>query len=104
MSGLAYSISLFLANEVIYETIMTAIIVPIFFLSTALFPLESLHGGLRITVMLNPFTHVINALRKLIFGDTIRAFDILPVILLFAVMCCGSFALSMWRLKKETIQ
>ncbi|WP_242872061.1 hypothetical protein [Clostridium ragsdalei] len=84
----------------IYETIMTAIIVPIFFLSTALFPLESL----RITVMLNPFTHVINALRKLIFGDTIRAFDILPVILLFAVMCCGSFALSMWRLKKETIQ
>lgn len=103
LSGLAYSISLFLPNEVIYETIMTAIVLPIFFLSTALFPPENLSGGLKIAVMLNPFTHIINALRSLIFGDTILFGDILPVILLFAVMCCGSFALAMWRLKKETV-
>jgi len=31
LSGLSYSISLTLPNEVIYETIMTAIILPIFF-------------------------------------------------------------------------
>lgn len=102
MSGLAYSISLFLPNEVIYETIMTAIVLPIFFLSSALFPPENLSGGLKIAVMLNPFTHIINALRSLIFGKTILFGDILPVIALFAVMCCGSFALAMWRLKKET--
>ena len=102
MSGLTYSISLFLPNEVIYETIMNAIVLPIFFLSPALFPLESLSGGLKIAVMLNPFTHIINALRSLILGETILFGDILPVILLFAVMCCGSFALAMWRLKKET--
>lgn len=102
MSGLAYSISLFLPNEVIYETIMNAIVLPIFFLSTALFPAESLSGGLAVAVNLNPFTHIINALRSLIFGETILIGDLLPVIALFAVMCCGSFSLAMWRLKKET--
>jgi len=103
MSGFAYSISLFLPNEVIYETIMTVIVLPIFFLSTALFPPESLSGGLEIAVMLNPFTHIINTLRSLIFDDTILLGDILPVILLFTVMCGGSFSLAIWRLKKETI-
>lgn len=102
LSGLAYSVSLFLPNEVIYETIMTAIVLPIFFLSTALFPSENLSGGLKIAVMLNPFTHTINALRSLIFEKAIVFRDILPVIALFAVMCCVSFALAIWRLKKET--
>lgn len=102
MSGLAYSISLFLPNEVIYETIMNAIVLPVFFLSTALFPPENLSGGLALAVKLNPFTHIINALRSLIFGESIVFGDILPVILLFAVMCSGSFVLAMWRLKKET--
>lgn len=102
MSSLAYSISLYLPNEVIYETIMTAIVLPIFFLSSALFPIENLSGGLKIAVLLNPFTHIINALRSLILGETIFFSDILPVIALFIVMCFGSFALAMWRLKKET--
>lgn len=101
MSGLTYAISLFLPNEVIYETMMNAIVLPIFFLSPALFPLESLSGGLKLAVMLNPFTHIINALRRLIFGEAILFGDILPVTLLFTVMCCGSFALAMWRLKQE---
>lgn len=102
MSGLAYSISLFLPNEVIYETIMNAIVLPTFFLSPALFPTENLSGGLKIAVMLNPFTHIINALRELIFGESIVLGNILPVITLFAIMCCGSFILAMWRLRKET--
>lgn len=104
ISGLAYSISLFLPNEVIYETIMNAIILPIFFLSTALFPAESLSGVFKTVVMINPFTHIINALRSLMLGQEILFGEILPVIALFIIMCCGSFALAMWRLKKETIQ
>ena len=81
---------------------MTAIVLPIFFLSPALFPCENLSGKLRVAVMINPFTHIINALRRLIFGETILIWDILPVIMLFTVLCCGSFALAMWRLEKET--
>ncbi len=104
MSGLAYSISLILPNEIIYETIMNAIVLPIFFLSTALFPIENLSGGLRIAVMLNPFTHIINALRSLLFSERIILNDLLPVVVLFLVMCSVSFILAMWRLKKETVQ
>ncbi|WP_236875226.1 ABC transporter permease, partial [Clostridioides difficile] len=51
LSSLAYSISLLLPNEIVYETIMTAIVLPIFFLSSALFPIESLSGGLKVAVM-----------------------------------------------------
>lgn len=70
ISGLTYTISLCLPNEVVYETVMNAIVLPIFFLSTALFPAENLSGGLAVAVNLNPFTHVINALRSLIFGGS----------------------------------
>lgn len=103
MSGLSYTISLFLPNEVIYETIMNVIVLPIFFLSTALFPAENLSGGLKVAVNLNPFTHVINVLRSLIFENTIAIEEILPVIALFIVLCIGSFILAFWRLKKETL-
>ncbi|MBW4829478.1 MAG: ABC transporter permease [Clostridiaceae bacterium] len=102
LSGLAYAISLCLPNEVVYETVMTAIVLPIFFLSSALFPPENLSGGLAVAVKLNPFTHVINALRSLIFREKIVFSEVLPIILLFVLMCCGSYALAMWRLKKET--
>ncbi|WP_097026965.1 ABC transporter permease [Clostridium peptidivorans] len=102
MSGLSYYMSLLLPNEVIYETIMNSIVLPLFFLSTALFPLEGLTGTLRTIVLINPFTHIINVLRSLIIGNTILFSDILPVILLFIVMCALSFLLAIWRLKKET--
>lgn len=101
ISGLTYTISLCLPNEVIYETVMNAIVLPIFFLSTALFPAENLSGSLAVAVNLNPFTHVINALRSLIFGETVLIENILPVILLFMMMCGGSFALALWKLKRE---
>jgi ABC-2 type transport system permease protein len=81
---------------------LNAIILPVFFLSTALFPAQTLSGGLKIAVNLNPFTHVIIALRALILQGNIVAKDILPAILLLALMCCVSFLWALRRLKKET--
>jgi len=101
ISGLTYTISLCLPNEVIYETVMNAIVLPIFFLSTALFPADNLFGGLAAAVNLNPFTHVINALRILVFSETVLISSVLPVILLLTVMCGGSFALALWKLTRE---
>ena len=103
MSGLSYAISLWLPNEVIYETIMNLIVLSIFFTSTALFPMESISGGLKIAVMLNPFTHIINCLRSLILGTSIDWQNLLLVIGVFICLCLGSFILALWRLKKETI-
>ncbi|MPW25438.1 ABC transporter permease [Alkalibaculum sp. M08DMB] len=101
ISGLAYAISLSLPNEVVYETVMSAIILPVFFLSTALFPVDTLTGGLKIAVNLNPFTHVINALRALILDGNIAQSDIIFVIILLAVLCCISFSWALHSLKKE---
>jgi len=79
------------------------IVLPIFFLSTALFPTENLSGGLAAAINLNPFTHIINALRSLVFSEPVLMTDILPVLILLAVMCCGSFALALRKLKKEML-
>lgn len=86
MAGLAYAISLSLPNEVVYETVMNAIALPVFFLSTALFPSEALTGGLAIAVNLNPFTHVINALRDLVLQGSISVLNITFVFSLLAIM------------------
>ncbi len=103
MAGLTYSISLCLPNEVIYETVMNAIVLPFFFLSTALFPADMLHGVLAIVVNINPFTHVINVLRDLILQGNINIKDILFVICLLASMSVISFTWALRRLKKETM-
>ncbi|MDF2636603.1 MAG: transporter permease [Pelosinus sp.] len=102
ISGLTYAISLCLPNEVIYETVMNAIVLPIFFLSTALFPADGLYGGLKIAINLNPFTHVINVLRALILQGNIVVRDVVFVVLLLVVMCGISFSWALHRLKKET--
>lgn len=103
LAGVAYTISLCLPNEVIYETIMTAIVLPVFFLSSALFPADNLTGGLKILVNINPFTHVINAIRSLILGEPVPAARILPVLLIFSGLCACSFLLAMWKMRRETV-
>lgn len=102
ISGLTYAISLCLPNEVLYETVMNAIVLPIFFLSTALFPADGLSGGLKIAVNLNPFTLVINVLRDLILQDDIVYRDVSFVVVLLIGMCGISFSWANHRLKKET--
>jgi ABC-2 type transport system permease protein len=102
MAGLCYSISLILPNEVMYETVMNAIVLPIFFLSTALFPANSITGALGVAINLNPFTHVINALRSLILYRQIDIWQIAFVMALFVVLGCISFAWAHYRLQKET--
>ncbi|MGC7870197.1 ABC transporter permease [Desulfosporosinus sp. SYSU MS00001] len=100
IAGLTYAISLCLPNEVIYETVMNAIVLPIFFLSTALFPGDKLAGGLAIAINLNPFTHVINTLRSLILQGNIVTHEVILVILLLAVMCSISFSWALYRLTR----
>ncbi|MCQ4924327.1 ABC transporter permease [Tissierella carlieri] len=102
MAGLSYAISLILPNEVVYETVMNAIVLPIFFLSTALFPVNEIKGIFAIAIKLNPFTHVIDALRSLILYGNIEPARIFYILLLFAIMCGISFLWALHRLKRET--
>lgn len=101
ISGLCYGISLALPNEVMYETVMNAIVLPVFFLSTSLFPADSIHGALGVAVCINPFTHVINAMRSLFLDGKIDTGQMIFVIILFAALGCCSFAWAYCRLRKE---
>lgn len=102
MAGISYSISLILPNEVMYETVMNAIVLPVFFLSTALFPADGLDGALGTIIHLNPFTHVINALRSIMLYGTIDIGKVVTVTGLFLLLGAGSFGLALWRLRRET--
>ena len=104
MSGLSYSISLILPNEVIYETVMNAIVLPVFFLSTALFPADNINGVLAVIINSNPFTHMINTLRSVILYGTIETENMLFVLMLFTILGSISFCWALYNLRKETIQ
>ena len=72
------------------------------FLSTALFPANEIDGVLGTIINLNPFTHVINALRSLILYGYIECGELFFVIILFTFMAGSSFVWALHRLKKET--
>ncbi len=86
MARLSYSISLILLNEILYETVMNAIVLPIFFLSSALFPIDNIYGILKAIILINLFTHIIHVLRFLILYGNIEISSISFVFILFIVM------------------
>ena len=101
MAGLAYGISLILPNEVMSETVMNAIVLPIFFLSNALFPIDGVKGVLAFIINANPFTYVISAIRSLLLYGTIDILNYFFVICLFVVIASISFGWAFYHLKKE---
>lgn len=101
MSSLAYSISLSLPNEIIYETIMNAIVLPLFFMSSALFPVEEITGLLKWLIKLNPFTHMINLLREIILTGLVPKNETLLVVILFMVLNLIMFLISNKRLENQ---
>lgn len=53
-----------------FQLIMNFLIMPIFFLSGALFPLEGLPSGIRIATIIDPLTYGIDALRGVLIGSS----------------------------------
>ncbi|MBO0459406.1 ABC transporter permease [Enterococcus hulanensis] len=102
VASIAYGVSLILPNEMIYETVMSAIVLPIFFLSSALFPIEELTGMLRIVVYLNPFTYVINSLRSTMLYQTGYQQEIFYSIILLFILSLFAFLFANRQLKRET--
>lgn len=101
MSGITYTISMYLPNEIIFETVMNAIVLPLFFVSSALFPTGDLPQGVSICIKLNPFTHVIDRIREILAGEHNEKY-LIQTILLFLVLDIVSFGLANHSLKRET--
>lgn len=103
-AGLSYSLSLRLPNEEVFYTVMNTIVLPVFFVSTALFPMEQISGVLRVAVIINPFTYIINSLRCLIFDTSINWSNVLLSAGLFIMLGFFSFILALISLKKDSKQ
>ena len=59
-------------------------------------------GILGVIVNLNPFTHIINALRSLLLNGTLATGKLLFVFILYMVMGGISFSWALHRLNRET--
>lgn len=74
-----------------YHGLIALFNLPLLFASNALYPLEVLPGWMRVLVLLNPTTYVVDGLRALLYGAPAT----LPLGVVFAVL--GGFALlSVW--------
>jgi ABC-2 type transport system permease protein len=87
-SGLALAIAAVSRSIIGYHGMIFLFNLPMLFASNALYPLSVLPGWMRVIVLLNPTTYLIDAVRALAFGvdPTLPLFLSLAVVLLFAVL------------------
>ena len=88
-TGLGLIIATKLADTEGFMSIMNLVILPIFFLSGAFFPVEGMPGGIRQVMYLNPLTYGVDGLRGTLVGGA--AF---PLWLDFAILSVLSIILA----------
>lgn len=93
-SGLGLLIASFMDSMEGFNLVMSFVIMPIFLLSGALFPVTNLPEWLSFIVYLDPLTYGVDALRGVILGQSVLPIGInIIVILVFAIIMVLSSAL-----------
>ncbi|EFO81038.1 ABC-2 type transporter [Oscillochloris trichoides DG-6] len=87
-SGLALAVAAISRSIMGYHGMIFLFNLPLLFASNALYPLSVLPGWMRVIVMLNPTTYLVDAVRALAFGvpATLPLLLSVAVVLLFAVL------------------
>lgn len=101
VAALSYAISLMLPDENSFIALVNTITLPLFFVSSALMPHEQIPNGFRIPVFINPFTHVVDSLRMLVFQNSVNWMQLLSTLGLLFVLCVVSFSLAVHLLNNE---
>lgn len=71
-----------------YHTILFLLNLPLLFLSSALYPLDTMPGWMRAVALLNPTTYAVEGMRAAIFGSSSLHLALcLAVLSIFAVVC-----------------
>lgn len=88
-SGLALAVAAVSRSIAGYHGMIFLFNLPLLFASNALYPLEVLPGWMRVIVLINPATYLIDALRALAFGApaTLPLWLSVVVTLVFATLC-----------------
>jgi ABC-2 type transport system permease protein len=81
-----------------FQLIMNFLVMPIFFLSGALYPLRNLPGPLVVLTHLDPLTYGVDGLRGVLTGAT--HFGLVLDVLALVGIAIALFALGAWRFSK----
>jgi ABC-2 type transport system permease protein len=81
-----------------FQLIMNFLVMPIFFLSGALYPLKNLPTPLAILTRLDPLTYGVDGLRSVLIGAT--HFGVAVDVLALAGIAVGMLAVGAWRFSK----
>jgi ABC-2 type transport system permease protein len=84
-----------------FQLFMSLVILPIFFLSGALFPLSHLPKVLTLLSMLNPLTYGVDGLRTALIGQ--QQFDVFRDLLVLTSTAIVALALGVWRFSRIEI-
>ena len=98
-TGFGLIIATKLGNLEGFMAIMNLIIFPIFFLSGALFPIQSMPSWLRYIMYIDPLTYGVDGLRNTLIGSEVAAFPLwldftVLLILCLALATLGSYFFS----------
>ncbi len=102
VAGFSFFLSLLIRNENGFIAVVNTCVLPFFFVSTALMPLDQMPPGFRIPVQLNPFTYIINSLRMLITEKTIHWISIAGTVTMLMILSLLSIALAVFAIHRET--
>jgi ABC-2 type transport system permease protein len=84
-----------------FQMIMSFLVMPMFFLSGALYPLDSLPGWLKILTYIDPLTYGIDGLRGAIQGTDVAHFPILVDLGVLSLFCILILLLGAYIFKKS---
>jgi ABC-2 type transport system permease protein len=84
-----------------FQLIMNIIIVPLVFLSSAIFPLEGLPSWLKFLAYLNPLTYGIDGLRGSLIG--LSHFSVSTDFLIVLIICAIMMALGSYSFERQEV-
>jgi ABC-2 type transport system permease protein len=81
-----------------FPLLMNFLVMPIFFLSGALFPLENLPGALAVATRIDPLTYGVDGLRGTLIG--LSHFSLVTDVAVLGVVATGFIALGAWSFSR----
>lgn len=102
LTALGFAVAWPMDSTQAFHAVVNLILLPLWMLSGALFPLSGASGWLRILMQLNPLTYGVEALRNALFPAAPTAFPMSVNLAVTAGFCLFSFAVSWAIVNRRT--
>src|ERR1700760_917986 len=102
LTALGFAIAWPMDSTQAFHAIVNMLLIPLWLLSGALFPLSGAAGWMRFCMMLNPLTYGVEALRGALFPDAPTQFSLPVNLAVTAVFCALTFAASWAIVNRRT--